>query len=422
MPPVTFYRASRLALLLGLPLVLIGFVFTAFDPGFTPAQEGSALFVASEVLKFSGVALLLFGWLGIVARLAALTGWLGLAGALLIFLSGVGLAGISAYNFLASPYYAVHAPTAAAAVALGTPAVGVISYVTGTLLVGGAVLVEMAMLRARLRAAWAGVLLILAAVVGLVFVVVNLNYIGITVAILLFVGGLGWMAYALLSTKGEAPQEGVGMPSATLSRASGLALLLGSLLVLIGIVLRALDPGVNTTQEASALFVVSNVLVFSGLALLLFGWLGIVARLAELSSWLGLAGALLIFLSGVVYAGIIAYNFLASPYYAVHAPNVAAQVVYGTPAVVVTSIVSTSLVFGGAVLAEMAMLRARLRAAWAGVLLVVAAVVGLVSVVVILNYIGIAVAILLFIGGLGWMAYTLLSAKGEAPRQPAPTP
>ena len=38
----------------------------------------------------------------------------------------------------------------------------------------------------------------------------------------------------------------------------------------------------------------------------LVGSLGLVARLAELAGWLGLAGALLLFLSGVVFAGISA--------------------------------------------------------------------------------------------------------------------
>jgi hypothetical protein len=216
------------------------------------------------------------------------------------------------------------------------------------------------------------------------------------------------------------------MSSVTLYRASGLALLLGSLLVLIGFVLRALDPGINLTQEASALFVTSNVLVFSGLALLLFGWLGIVARLAVLSGWLGLAGALLIFLSGVVFASIIGYNFLASPWYAVHAPNAAAQVAFGTPEAVVAAYVASALLLGGAVLAELAMIRARLRAAWAGVLMVVASVLALVFLFVlfsfIVSFIVFAVALLLFVLGLGWMAYALLSAKGEAPRQPVPTP
>ena len=159
-------------------------------------------------------------------------------------------------------------------------------------------------------------------------------------------------------------------------------------------------------------------LVFSGLALLLFGWLGIVARLAELSGWLGLAGALLIFLSGVVFASIIGYNFLASPWYAVHAPNVAAQVAFGTPEAVVAAYVAGSLLFGGAVLAELAMIRARLRAAWAGVLMVVAGVLALVFLFVLFSFIVFAVALLLFVLGLGWMAYALLSAKGEAPRHP----
>jgi drug/metabolite transporter (DMT)-like permease len=212
------------------------------------------------------------------------------------------------------------------------------------------------------------------------------------------------------------------MSSVTLSRASGLALLLGLLLVLIGIVLRVLDPGINPTQEASALFVCSNVLVFSGIALLLFGWLGLVARLARLAGWLGLAGAFLLFLSGVLFASIAAYNFLASPWYAVHAPNAAAQVLPGTPAVQAAAIVASWLLLGGAVLAELAMMRARLLSAWAGLLIVVAGVLGLVFDFVLFNLIVFLVALLLFVLGLGWMAYALLSAKEEALRPPVPTP
>jgi hypothetical protein len=218
------------------------------------------------------------------------------------------------------------------------------------------------------------------------------------------------------------------MPSVTLYRASGLALLLGSLIVLIGFVLRTLDPGINLTQEASALFVTSNVLVFSGLALLLFGWLGIVARLAELSGWLGLAGAVLLFLSGVMFLGINAVNFLVSPWLAGRVPNdVATQLGVGTPAVDVLALVAVSLVLGGAVLAEIAMMRARLLSPWAGLLLIVAAVLALVDNYVsfgnvIFNYMVAYVPLLLVVVGLGWMVYALLSAKGEAPRQPIPTP
>lgn len=215
------------------------------------------------------------------------------------------------------------------------------------------------------------------------------------------------------------------MSSVTLSRASGLALLLGSLLVLIGMVLRVLDPGFTPTQEAGVLFVYSNVLVFGGLALLLFGWFGVVARLAELAGWLGLVGAFLLFLGGIMCAGIVGYNFLASPWYALHAPNAAAQVVLGTPAVVVAAYVAGVLLFAGGVLTELAMIRARLRAARAGALIVVACVLALVFLFVLFNIIisliVFLVALLLFVIGLGWMAYALLSTKGEAPRQSAPT-
>ena len=208
------------------------------------------------------------------------------------------------------------------------------------------------------------------------------------------------------------------MSSVTLSRASGLALLLGSLLVLLGFVFRVLAaPSTPTpTQLASAQYVSSAVLGFSGVALLLFGSIGLVARLAELAGWLGLAGALLLFLSGVVFAGISGYNFLASPWYAVHAPNAAAQVAaYGTPAVVVAAYVATWLVFAGAVLVEIAMLRARLRAAWAGWLIVGGAAFGLLFDYVLFNPFVFLVAVVLAILGLGWLAYALLSAKGGSP-------
>jgi hypothetical protein len=216
------------------------------------------------------------------------------------------------------------------------------------------------------------------------------------------------------------------MSSVMVYRASGLALLCGALLVVIGCVLRLPVPLVPTpTQEASALYVAANVVIFSGLALLLFGWLGIVARLALLTGWLGLAGALLLFLSGVVFASIPAYNVLASPWYAVHAPHAAAQVALGTPAVVVAAFVAGLLVLGGAALAEIALVRARLLAARAGMLMCVGAVLGLVFDLVIHSSIAslvATVALLLVLVGLGWMAYTLLIADGKAPGQPDLTP
>jgi hypothetical protein len=48
------------------------------------------------------------------------------------------------------------------------------------------------------------------------------------------------------------------MASTTLYRASGLALLIGALVVLIGLVLRVVDPGATLAQQASALYVFSK--------------------------------------------------------------------------------------------------------------------------------------------------------------------
>ena len=62
MSSATLYRASGLALLLSLLLLLIGFVLRTFVPVVpTPPQEASALYISSNAMLFSGVALLLLG-------------------------------------------------------------------------------------------------------------------------------------------------------------------------------------------------------------------------------------------------------------------------------------------------------------------------------------------------------------------------
>jgi hypothetical protein len=204
------------------------------------------------------------------------------------------------------------------------------------------------------------------------------------------------------------------MSSATLYRASGLTLLSGALVLLIGLVLRVVDPGTTLAQQASALYVFANVVVFSGIALLLFGWFGVVARLAAQTGWLGLAGALLLFLSGLLFGSISAYNFLATPWYAVHAPRAAAHVIFGTPAVVVVASVATWLVLGGGVLAAVAIMRSKLLSPWPSALIIGGAVLGLVFDYVFFAAITFVAAILLVVVGLAWMAYGLLTAPGEA--------
>ena len=67
------------------------------------------------------------------------------------------------------------------------------------------------------------------------------------------------------------------------------------------------------------------------------------------------------------------------------------------------------------------MLKARLRTAWAGLLMLVGAMLGLVFDFVIASPFVFLVASVLVVLGLGWMAYALKSAKGEVPRQSVPT-
>ena len=214
------------------------------------------------------------------------------------------------------------------------------------------------------------------------------------------------------------------MSSAKLYRASGLALLLGALLGIIGNVLTTvLFSGNSTpTQISSALYVPVFVLFFIGTMLLVLGLPGIVSRQAARAGWLGLVGFILTFIGGFLLTSATILNFLILPYLAQVAPKFIAG--NGPPALFVYFLVA-SLLFGvGGVLLGIATMRARVLPQWAGLLIIVGAVLNFVAFPLtgIISSIVSIVAFVLFALGIGWIGYALLTAEGETLRQTVLTP
>ena len=195
MSSVTLYRASGLALLLGAVLFIIGSILSFAGAPLTP------LWLVMTGLWISGMVLQLLGLPGIVARQASRAGWLGFVGFLLTFLGWFLLTGFYVVDdLIMSPWLNALAPHVYTQWFVN-PAVGVSIHVANSLLGVGGVLLGMATMRAGVLPRWAGLLLIAAAVVALgSFVIGSLT----SVAVGLVVLGLGWMGYALWTTKGEA--------------------------------------------------------------------------------------------------------------------------------------------------------------------------------------------------------------------------
>lgn len=194
MSSVTLYRASGLTLLLGAALFIAGSMLSFAGAPLTP------LWLAATGVWISGMVLLLLGMPGIIARQEPRAGWLGFAGFLLTFLGWFLLTSYYLVdNLIISPWLAALAPHVYAQWFFD-PAVGVSFHVANSLLGVGGVLLGSATMRAGALPRWAGLLLIAAAVVDLgSFVIGNLT----TVAVGLLSLVLGWMGYALWTTKGE---------------------------------------------------------------------------------------------------------------------------------------------------------------------------------------------------------------------------
>jgi hypothetical protein len=222
------------------------------------------------------------------------------------------------------------------------------------------------------------------------------------------------LSVSLVHEQGVAshPRKEFFMSSVTLYRTSGLALLLGAVLTIIYAILILVFP-----SGTPALVIIG--VASSGVVLLTLGSPGIVARQASRAGWLGFIGFLLLFLSLLLLIGVGAMlDLTIAPWLGAHAPQVSAQLFSTNAALSVYIDVHLVLLVLGGVLLGIATMRAGVFSRWAGLLLIVGAVLSPAGFVI--GIFGTAVANALVSLGLGWMGYTLWITKGEAVPQPVP--
>ena len=214
------------------------------------------------------------------------------------------------------------------------------------------------------------------------------------------------------------------MSSTTLYRLSGVAIILGALLAVIGNVLSSiLFPGNDPHQYVSALWLPVSLLSFVGQLVLALGVPGIVVRQASRAGALGLIGFVLTALGGSLFGsfGVIAVTVL--PWIAQAAPKLAAT--NGPPSLFVYFLVASLLLAVGGVLLGIVTMRAGVLPRWAGLLLIIGAVLNLVDFPLsgaISSIVG-TVAFVVFMLGLAWLGYALISVKSaEVAQQPQLVP
>lgn len=203
------------------------------------------------------------------------------------------------------------------------------------------------------------------------------------------------------------------MSSTTLYRASGLALLLGALLVIVGLPLSffAFPPD---SPMALAMIGVWT----AGVVLAQLGGAGIVARQAKQAGWLGFVGYLLVGSGGfLLFSFFAVLDLTVFPYLDVHAPLASVQFFATNPAVTVYTAVAGSLFGVGGLLLGIATMRARVFPRGAGLLLMLG-VVGLGAFVNVF----LSAAMVFGLVGLGWMGYALLTGRGAGEAVPQAVP
>jgi hypothetical protein len=195
------------------------------------------------------------------------------------------------------------------------------------------------------------------------------------------------------------------MSSVTLYRASGLALLLGSALVIIGLPLSFIF-----TPDSPLALVMIGVWT-CGVVLVQLGLPAIVVRQASRAGWLGFVGFLLLFSGGFLLASFfVVLDLTIFPWLDVRAPLLSVQFFTANSAVHVYLAVVSALFGVGGVLLGIATMRARVFPQWAGLLLIV----GLVSLGAAFVNVFLIVALVFGMIGLGWIGYVLVTTQDKA--------
>jgi hypothetical protein len=197
------------------------------------------------------------------------------------------------------------------------------------------------------------------------------------------------------------------MSSTALCRASGLALLLGSPLLIIGIVSGELFfSGSDPHQYLTPLWIIVTLIGMLGAMLLLMGFFGLVPRVDRL----GFAGIVLTFLGGFLLTMNLSIDLLVFPWLAQDAPRLLAA---EPPALLIFTLVASVLFALGGIALGIASLRAGLLPRFAVVLLIIGVVLNLVATPLseLISTIMNVVAFVFFALPFGWIGYVLLSER-----------
>lgn len=212
------------------------------------------------------------------------------------------------------------------------------------------------------------------------------------------------------------------MSSTTLYRMSGLALVLGAILGILGNVLgNVLYPNNNLQQYNSPLWLVISLVTVIGLLLLVVGLPGIAVRQADRAGRLGFIGFVLTWIGVFLETSLFLILLLVLPWLAQVAPKLAGSN-NGPPSLFIAFLVGTILLTLGGILLGIATMRARILPRWAGLMLIIGAVLNIVDFPLngaIGSIVGI-VSFVLFALALGWMGYTLMSTRSVEAVQSIP--
>ena len=199
-------RWRGLALLIS--SVLFALLFILHPGSGDPATVEAALnkFYATEhTLGVVGMVLMLFGMEGLYTGQTPKIGRLGLIGVMLAYIGTALLLGVIFFDAYFIPLIAAHAPNLLDASGPFNTPPGVLALALPGLPWGlGFILVGIATMRAGMLPRWAGLILIIGTIV------VNLPpqpvgpvpFFVLTIGASVFSVGLGWLGYALWSTKG----------------------------------------------------------------------------------------------------------------------------------------------------------------------------------------------------------------------------
>lgn len=191
------------------------------------------------------------------------------------------------------------------------------------------------------------------------------------------------------------------MSTATLYRLSGMSLLIGSLLTILGSVPSLIAASSNTIAGGGAL------LRSIGLMLFVLGLPGMYTRIAQRAGILGLLGFIATLFDFLIRIALQPIYAIMLPFLAAHAPALAKG---GPPqGVFILFVVQALLALIGGILLGSAIIRATIPPRWAGLVIIAGALLSFIG-----NFLGQPiknVGVMIVLAGFAWLAVGMLSKQ-----------